>query len=211
MKKLLDLFCCCGGISEGFARNGFECTGVDINDNHNYRHEFIHSDVFKLPLEFLQKFDVIHASPPCQHYSWASTKAKNRGKTYPDLVDRTRQLLLKTGKPFILENVIGAPLRKDIVLCGTMFGLRVIRHRLFEIHGFTVLQPLHDKHKEPWVDENGRKKSYYASVAGHGGHGYSYVFENWKKDMAIEWVKEKTHLTQMIPPAYSEYISRFLQ
>ena len=202
--KFLDLFCCCGGISKGLhnAIPDAHIDGVDLKNDHDYPFGFIHEDVFDLDLDFLKEFDLIHASPPCQHNSCGSTKAKNRGKTYPDLVDATRDLLLKTGKPFTMENVIGAPLRKDLVLCGEMFGLRVLRHRIFEIHGFTVLQPPHLKHKQPL--ETGH--SYYSSVAGHGGHGYTSTFENWKKDMAIEWVTKKNHLTQMIPPAYYEYI-----
>ena len=73
--KLLDLFCCCGGISKGYHNAGFkECVGVDINDDHEYPYEFIHSDVFKLDLQFLKQFDLIHASPPCQHYLCAHKK-----------------------------------------------------------------------------------------------------------------------------------------
>jgi DNA (cytosine-5)-methyltransferase 1 len=201
--KLLDLFCCCGGISKGFADNGFECTGVDITDNHQYPYEFIQSDqsdVFKLPLYFFQDFDIIHASPPCQFYSWAARKHK---KEYPDLIGKTRDLLNKVGKPYIIENVVGAPLRKDLVLCGEMFRLRVIRHRIFEIHGVSIFQPAHSKHKEPVGN-----KSWYMTVAGHGGNSYSFKLKDWQNAMEIHWVDKKEHLTQMIPPAYSNYISR---
>jgi DNA (cytosine-5)-methyltransferase 1 len=177
---------------------------VDITDNHAYRHNFIHSDVFKLPLEFLKKFDVIHASPPCQRYTWATRT--DRTKKFPDLVDRTRHLLQKAGKPFIIENVIGAPVRNDLRLCGEMFGLRIIRHRIFEVDGFAVLQPPHIKHRRPIRKD----KSYYASVAGHGGDSYSFRLEDWQNAMEINWVNDKLHLTQMIPPAYAEYVSRFL-
>ena len=203
--KLLDLFCCCGGISKGFVDNGFECTGVDITDDHQYPYNFIQSDVFDLPLSFFEEFDIIHASPPCQNYTWAASLHRNRGITYPDLVGRTRQLLNKIGKPYIMENVLGAPLRKDLVLCGVMFGLEVVRHRIFEILGFTVLQPSHIKHKPPLSNRH----SAYPSVAGHGGHGYTCKFEDWKKAMGIDWVTKREHLTQMIPPKYSEYISKY--
>lgn len=201
--KLLDLFCCCGGISKGYHDAGFdECVGVDINDDHKYPYNFIHSDVFKLDLNFFSKFDLIHASPPCQHYTWAARK--DRIDKFPDLVERTRNLLLKTGKPFTIENVVGAPLRKDLVLCGEMFGIRVLRHRIFEIEGFNVIQPSHIKHK-PQIAKD---KSYYASVAGHGGDSYSFKLEDWQKAMGIDWVIDKKHLTQMIPPIYSYYIGK---
>ena len=202
MPKLLDLFCCCGGISKGYHNNGFECTGVDINDNHKYPYNFIQSDVFELQLSFFEQFDIIHASPPCHRFVWGN---HNKEK-YPDLIDKTRQLLKKTGKPYVIENVPNAPLRKDLLLCGEMFnGLRVLRHRRFEIEGFTVLQPIHGKHKAP-IHKN---KSYYASIAGHGGESYSYNINDWKKAIGIDWVNDKKHLTQMIPPKYSEYISKF--
>ena len=202
--RLLDLFCCCGGISKGFHNAGFECTGVDINNNHNYLYEFIHKDVFDLDIEWLKQFDIIHASPPCQYYSWAVHK--DHRDNFPDLINLTRELLNKTGKPYVIENVIGAPLRKDLVLCGEMFGLRVVRHRLFEIKGFTILQPEHKKHKPNFINQNGKKRSYYAEVAGHGGESYSFKLEDWQNAIGIDWVSDKTHLTQMIPPKYAEYI-----
>lgn len=204
--KILDLFCCCGGMSKGFADSGHEVTGVDITDNHQYPYDFIHSDVFDLSVDFIREFDLVHASPPCQAYSFATEGIRNTGKQYPDLVDKTRQLLLKAGRPFIIENVTGAPVRKDIVLCGQMFGLNVIRHRIFEIHGFTVLQPPHEKHKAPFCTGY----SQYVCVAGHGGDGYSYKIDNWQNGMEIDWITNKEHLTQAIPPAYSRYISRYL-
>lgn len=199
--KLLDLFCCCGGISKGYHDAGFEeITGVDIKDDHKYPYNFIHSDVFKLPLSFFKQFDLIHASPPCQHYTFATRKT-NRDK-HPDLIEKTRLLLQKIGKPYTIENVPNAPLRKDLLLCGEMFeGLRIIRHRIFEIEGFKVIQQTHRKHKERIG-----KKSYYMQIAGHGGDSYSFRVEDWKKAIGIAWVNDKKHLTQMIPPSYSKYI-----
>jgi Site-specific DNA methylase len=199
--KLLDLFCCCGGISKGFHNKGWDCTGVDITNNHQYPYAFIHDDVFNLPVDYFQEFDLIHASPPCQVYTWGTRK--DRKTKFVDLVDKTRQLLLKTGKPFIIENVIGAPLRKDLILCGEMFKLRVLRHRIFEIEGFTVLQPKHEKHKPPV----NKTHSYYSCVSGHGGDSYSFKLEDWQRDIGIDWVNNKAHLTQMIPPKYAEYIA----
>ena len=179
-----------------------EVTGVDITDDHDYPFEFVHKDVFDLPLSFFEKFDLIWASPPCQFYSWSARKHK---KEYPDLIAKTRNLLQKTGKPFIIENVQGAPLRKDLRLCGEMFGLRVLRHRIFEIEGFWVMQPPHLKHRKPVDDIH----SYYACVAGHGGASYSFRIEHWKEAMQIDWINKKNHLTQAVPPAYSDYILRY--
>lgn len=204
--KFLDLFCCCGGISKGF-NNTFpnsEITGIDITNNHKYPYNFIHKDIFDLPLSFFEQFDLIHASPPCQHYFYGINQEHRND--FPDLVDKTRQLLLKIGKPFTLENIPNSPLRKDLILCGEMFDLRVIRHRIFEIHGFTIPQLKHKQHKKP-ID---KKHSWYAQIAGNGGNSYSYRIEDWQKAMDINWVNDRKHLTQMIPPKYYEYISKFL-
>lgn len=189
----------------GLYNSGFDVTGVDITDNHQYPFDFIKTDALTLGPEFLQSFDLIWASPPCQQYSWSTLCRRNKGKTYPDLVAQTSRLLEKTGRPFILENVVGAPVRNDVRLCGQMFGLRVVRHRIFEIHGFTVLQPPHQKHIMPV--QSGR--SYYMQVAGHGGESYSFKMKDWQKAMGIEWITKKEHLTQAIPPAYSKYLASF--
>lgn len=220
-KLLLDLFCCCGGVSKGFNNIGFECIGVDITDDHKYPFDFIHSDVFKLPMSFFEKFDVIHASPPCQAYILANKKKETK---HPKLIEQTRNLLEKTGKPYIIENVIGSPLRKDIILCGEMFDLKVIRHRLFEINGFTVLQPKHEKHKNSVMNgtaiaiwSGGIKPGFYGDKEKQKQYiqkrkqlGLKTGVEDWQKAMDIDWVNDKKHLSQMIPPKYTEYIGKFL-
>jgi len=218
--KLLDLFCCCGGISKGFYNTGrFECTGVDIKDNHSYPYEFIHSDIFKLPLEFFGQFDLIHASPPCQGY--IHTNKNKQG--YERLAERTRTLLLKTGKPFIIENVPGSPVRKDLLLCGEMFNLKLIRHRIFEITGFAVMQPVHTKHKisvlnrtavpcysggfKPGFWNNKERQKQFLIM--RKKEPYTYTSQDYQEALGINWVEDKGHLTQMIPPKYSEYIANY--
>ena len=230
--RFLDLFCCCGGISKGFSNVYPEAAiqGVDNKANHDYPFHFMKADVFDLPLSFFRQFDLIHASPPCQFYIPTN---KWRENEYPDLISKTRNLLNAVGKPYTIENVQGSPLRQDLVLCGEMFGLRVLRHRIFEISGFYVQQPRHRKHKlsvmdgtavgvysggiNPgfWGDKRKqeefrkkRKDSHYACVAGHGGNSYSFHLKDWQKAMGIDWVDNKEHLTQMIPPKYYEYIAK---
>jgi DNA (cytosine-5)-methyltransferase 1 len=202
----LDLFCCCGGASVGLERAGFDdITGVDIRNGHEYPHDFWCDDVFELPMSFFDYFDFIWASPPCQQFSVSSRRWVNVGYSFDgDMIDATRQLLLKTKKPFVIENVVGSPLRNDLRLCGEMFGLRVVRHRIFEIHGFTVLQPPHIKHRDP-IDRN---HSWYVNMTGHGGQSYSFKMEDWQNAIDIHHISKKEHLTQAVPPAYSEYIGR---
>lgn len=204
--KILDLFCCCGGASTGLSDNGRnKVVGVDIEGNHNYPFEFIKADVFALDKDFFDEFDFIWASPPCQQFSIGSKRWLNAGYNLPpDLIQQTRELLIKTGKPFVIENVPNAPLRKDLLLCGEMFdGLRIIRHRIFESN-IKLVQPAHPGHR-PRPD---RKHSYYCQIAGHGGDSYSYCIADWQKAIGIDWVKDKEHIVEMIPPKYSQYIIR---
>ena len=144
--RLLDLFCGQGGAARGYDRAGFDVTGVDIDDQPRYPFQFIRADA----LTFLADggaagFDVVHASPPCQAYS--VTKATH-SKTHPKLVGPVRAALVATGLPYVIENVVGAPLMGALILCGTEFHLtatdddgRVIalkRHRLFESNVFLM-------------------------------------------------------------------------
>lgn len=136
MAALLDLFCAAGGASEGYRQAGFDrIVGVDWLAQPHYPFEFIESDVFDLGDDFLRQFDAIHASPPCQVHT-KKVATWGRKITDPiehqDFLPQTRMLLDRIGKPYVIENVDGAPLRGDMMLCGTMFGLRIIKHRYFE-------------------------------------------------------------------------------
>lgn len=139
--RLLDLFCRAGGAGHGYALAGFEITGVDLEDMAGvYPGRFIQGDALDYVRRHAHEYDVIHASPPCQAHS-ALTQGTNRGRQYPQVIPQTRAALTDTGKPWVIENVAGAPIRHDLMLCGEMFGLSVIRHRFFEIHTHTHRSP----------------------------------------------------------------------
>lgn len=134
--RLLDLYCGGGGAAVGYHRAGFDVTGVDINPQGNFPFEFIQADALALEPAFLASFDAIHASPPCQAYTRKAAdwgRKRNHWIEHPDLVAPTRAMLEASGRPYVIENVPGAPIRADLVLCGTMFGLRIIKHRCFEL------------------------------------------------------------------------------
>lgn len=218
--RLLDLFCCAGGAAVGYERAGFEVTGIDVNPQPNYPFKFIQADVFSLysfpsDREFVDGFDAIHASPPCQHYSDLA-KRNGNADDWPDLVDATRAMLTATGKPWVIENVEGAPLREPVILCGTMFpGLRVIRHRLFEAN-FPIRQPHHMPHKEhPRCHTLDKRKSHYGKtdewidfVQVTGGGNCTLAAA--RDAMGIDWMS-KREINEAIPPAYAEYVGRELQ
>lgn len=209
--KLLDLFCCAGGVAAGYSRAGFEVVGVDIEPQPNFPFEFVHADALTLPMSFLKSFDAIHASPPCQSYSDLA-KRNGNGHEWPRLIEPVREMLIKTGKPYIIENVDGAPLINPAILCGTMFkGLRVLRHRLFESN-FLIIVPPHGKH--PRCHTFDKRKSQYGKtndmvdfVSVNGGGNCSIVAA--RDAMGIDWMT-KGELNEAIPPAYTEYIGRQL-
>lgn len=183
----------------GYARAGFEVVGVDIAKQPHYPFPFIRCDVADMDPRFLATFDMIAASPPCQRYSNAQRIMDN---DHPDLVAPTRALLQTSGRPYAIENVVGAPLHRPIELCGAMFGLKVYRHRLFEC-SFPVEQPMHPPHEAP-LRKMGRKPDPgdFIHVVGN----FSGVAQA-KEAMGIDWMV-RDELREAIPPAYSEYIGR---
>ena len=154
----------------GYHRAGFEVVGVDIAPQPHYPFEFHQADALEYCVEHGREFDVIHASPPCQAYSVLRFITK---KDYPDYIPQTRIVLQNAGKPWIIENVIGAPLQSTVMLCGAWFGLKVYRHRLFETSWF-MFQPEHQPHKDKTPGAGrGLSPKGFMSVSGNGGacHG----------------------------------------
>jgi DNA (cytosine-5)-methyltransferase 1 len=195
----------------GYSRAGFEIVGVDIEPQPNYPFQFVQADAMRLPKTFFASFDAIHASPPCQSYSDLAKRNGNADE-WPRLIDPVRNLLTRSGLPYVIENVEGAPLRNPTVLCGTMFpGLRVLRHRLFETN-FQVLAPPHGKH--PLCHTLDKRKAHYGKtddmrdfVSVNGGGNCSVAAA--RDAMGIEWMI-KDELNEAIPPAYTEFIGKQL-
>lgn len=204
--RVLDLYCGAGGASMGYHQAGFEVVGIDINQQDRYPFEFIKMDALEVSLQFLAGFDGIHASPPCQKYS---DLAKRTGRIYPDLIKPTRELLLSSGKPYVIENVDTAPLENPVMLCGGMFKeLRVYRHRLFESN-WSITVPEHRKHTALVYTHDKRKNHYgvpmsdemYVQVTGGGN---ASIAEK-RRAMGISWMINK-EINEAIPPSYTKYI-----
>lgn len=201
--KLLDLFCCAGGAGMGYYRAGFEVTGIDIKPQPRYPFTFIQGDALEYLVAHGHEYDVIHASPPCQFWSVA-TPIEHRAK-YPQLIVPTRELLLRLGKPYIIENVGGA--RKELInplmLCGSMFGLPIWRHRYFETNPPIYFTPPCCHNFAPIL------------ITGQNGHGGQRNRPPKPKiavkrlAIDIDWMVE-SEITESIPPAYTEFIGKHI-
>lgn len=200
--RLLDLFCGAGGASMGYHLAGFEVVGVDINPQPHYPFEFHQGDALKYLLEHHREFDAFHASPPCQAWTLAQ---RIQGREHPDFITATRAAVQLIGKPWVIENVEGAPLIDPVMLCGASFpGLRVYRHRLFE-SSQPIAAPAHRKHTAP-IRKMGRRPlpGEFMHVVGN----FSGVAQA-REAMGIDWMV-RDELRESIPPAYTQWIGEQL-
>ena len=221
--KILELFCGAGGAAMGYHDAGFDVYGVDIEEQPDFPFAFCLGDAISVLSRLIAggsvtftrptggteslrigDFEAIHTSPPCQA-SCTLTKGTNSGNEYLNLIPATRALLALQSAPTIIENVQGSDLRRDLTLCGEMFGLGVIRHRYFEL-SFGALAPAHKKHR-------GRVAGYrhgewfdgpYFAVYGEGG-GKGTVAQ-WQTAMGIDWTNNRKSIAEAIPPAYTRLI-----
>lgn len=241
--RLLDLFCGAGGCSMGYSRAGFDVVGVDIAAQPNYPFEFVRADALAFLRNLaeseailggigyaaedgegasgtlglaLSDFEVVHASPPCQCYSRCK-RIGNAREGHQDMLDATRELLVQTGKPWVIENVPGAPL-DGVLLCGTMFGLAVRRHRLFECSGMLLAPGQGCRHTRDdlgvyagKVTRLGSRAAAYLDSQGRTHYRPQLAsLADGQAAMGIQWM-DRHELVQAIPPAYTEWIGRQLR
>jgi hypothetical protein len=212
--RLLDLFCCAGGASVGYARAGFDVTGIDIADRPRYPYPLLQVDALAalsllIKSGGVKRYALVHASPPCQA-DCALTQGTNRatrGQLHPRLLPPLRRLLVRAGVPYVIEQPNGgAPIRKDVRLCGEMFGLGVLRHRNFELGGWAVQQPDHIAHRGfvRGMRHGVWREGPYVAAYGDGG-GKASVTE-MQQAMGIDWTDARPELTEAIPPAYTHWL-----
>jgi DNA (cytosine-5)-methyltransferase 1 len=201
--KCIDLFCGAGGAAMGLHNAGFQVIGVDINPQPHFPFVFHCADAMTFPLK---GFDFAWASPPCQKHS--RLNGINQ-KEYLDFIAPIRDRLIDAGIPFVLENVVGAPLVNPTILCGSMFKLGVWRHRLFEPHGFTLVAPSCNHAAVPLpLDVTGTGGPCNTRKTGGGGlHRKPKNMAQASKAMGIDWMTRK-EIVQSIPPAYAEFIGK---
>jgi len=206
--RLLDLFCGAGGCSVGYARAGFEVVGVDIVPQKNYPYEFHQANALTFPLD---GFDAYHASPECKAYTNCNLAPKEK---YLQLIGAIRERLQAIGKPYMIENVIGAKrhLHGSLMLCGSMFGLPMQRHRIFESNMF-LYPPRPCDHRGATIAVYGHSvwDSSLPGTPRKDGRPRpdSVPVEVGHAAMGIHWMN-KEELAEAIPPAYTYWIGSLL-
>lgn len=202
--RVLDLFCCAGGAGMGYSRAGFEVVGVDIEPRDNYPFAFLQADALEVLRGDLSGYDFIHASPPCQAKCTLTLGTnKNLSRDHVDLYPEVRDLMYMSGLPGAIENPSSRP---DVVLCGEMFGLGVIRHRKFELVNWSTGKPKHIKHRGRVRGWNHGVFHDGPYVAGYGVGGDKGTVPELQKAMDIHWTSVRKELTEAIPPAYTEWV-----
>ena len=216
--RALDYYCGAGGATRGLQQAGFHVTGVDLYPQPNYCGDaFVKADA----LEYLRaadfdRFDFIWASPPCQRHTVLKTAPNAKGAAHRDWIPQTRALLKRAGKPYCIENVVGAPLINPVTLCGSMFnlqapnGAQLRRHRLFEA-SFPLAAPSPCRH-----GSDGTIGIYGAHVRDRrrsaGTHHRSGSNRPWAHAFIAFGVPTGSmtlaELSEAIPPAYSCFVAR---
>ncbi len=202
--KALDLFCCAGGATRGLQLAGYHVTGVDIRPQPHYCGDrFIQGDAMTVDLN---GYDLIWASPPCQ--LWSELTPMDRRRNHADLIAPIRERLCAQTAPAIIENVEMAArqLRSPVMLCGTMFGMNIWRHRFFEFINcdpFFLLPPCnHDGHP--------------ILISGHGSRMIDgkrnprVPLPIKSREIGIDWMNRE-EMSEAIPPAYSQFLAEQLQ
>ncbi len=212
--RLVDAFCCAGGGAMGYHRAGFEVVGIDKEPQPNYPFEFIQGYALELLADpaFMAQFDAAHASPPCQGYvQWQNLNAERYGSRvdHPQLIEPVRDLLRASGLPYVIENVQGAPVARMTMLCGSMFGLDVRRHRFFESNILMMDHP-RCRHQGTEVAVYGKLdgRRIWTRVNGSEVRAAA-TLEQAREAMGIDWMTWD-EIREAIPPAYTEHIGRAL-
>lgn len=210
-RRILDLCAGGGGCSVGYHRAGFDVTGVDLVAHPDYPFGMHVGDAMHyLYPHILDGFDAVHISPPCPRYSTITPFATR--DSHPNLISPVRTRLKAWGGPYVIENVVGAPLENPVLLCGSMFGLGVRRHRLFETN-VPMLAPQcrHDLQPQVWgvygdhgdlnpvTRPNGTSRGNKARDVAHA-----------QAVMGIDWMHSWDDLADAIPPAYTQWLGERL-
>ena len=205
--RILDAFCGEGGAGMGYHRAGFDVVGVDLSAKALRRYPFpaVRADAMWFVREHGHQFDAVHLSPPCDRHNDLAHQWK-RG--HPDLIPAARAAAEASGRPWIMENVEGAPLLDHFTLCGEAFQLGCAcndgayrplrRHRLFESNTPLMSPGCACSKRQP------------VGVYGNGGggqqsRGYKGDLRESRDAIGVPWMS-RAGVSQSIPPAFTEFL-----
>lgn len=214
---LLDLYCGAGLTGMGYFLAGFDVIGIDSVPQPEYPFKFIKAnvlDVFhRIPWH---KVAAIHASPPCKLYTVSRHQSTNHTRQHLNLIPVTRRLLDSTGKPYVIENVPGAPLIDPVTLCGSMFNLHtrnweLKRHRLFELNWQAPSIPAHSCGQRRAISVYG-DHCKTTGIKANGKRGTIDMPDGLARQlMGAPWVRNMRQLSQGVPPAYTAFVGYWLR
>jgi DNA (cytosine-5)-methyltransferase 1 len=200
---LVDLFCKAGGATKGYQRAGFYVVGVDIEPQPHYcGDEFFQADALTFPLG---EAEAVHASPPCQRWTAYGRRPAHVG-AHPDLIEAVRDRLRRTGGPYVIENIPGAPLLSPVQLCGSAFGLDVQRHRGFETSFPMMVPPCnHGVWTARFPHATNRTQLRRTVEVGV----WRIPLPVQQRAMGVDWMTLE-ELSEAIPPAFTEFVGEQL-
>ncbi|WP_236573899.1 DNA methylase [Streptomyces sp. GS7] len=199
----------------GYHRAGFDVDGCDIADRPRYPFSYHRGDALEYLARLIdtgdiRRYTLVHGSPPCQAgcaLTIGTNNSQGWGREHAQLIPELRGLLDASGLPYVIEQPNGnAPVRRDLVLCGEMFGLGVLRHRAFELGSWATPQPPHPRHRG-YV--RGHRHGVYRDgpyVAAYGSGGGKATVPEMQAAMDIDWTDVREELTEAIPPAFTTWI-----
>jgi len=211
--RIVDLYCNAGGCAVGYHRAGFDVVGIDIVPQPFFPFPFELRDALTFLAELIADpdhlgFDAVHASPPCK--LWTVANRVHRANTatlfdpHPDMLGPTLELLADCPIPWVVENVPGAPMPNPVTYCGSSFGLRVRRHRLFSSNVPLTPPPCNHAAQGQPVGVYGNGGAWTRTAP--GGGGVKVAGKEAAAALGVDWTDHQPNLSQMIPPAYTEHI-----
>lgn len=221
MLRCLDLFARAQGSSVGYARAGYQVTASDIAEypKHPEIREWITADAFDIlaDVSFCQQFGLITASPNCEGYTDLAHLPTTAYRAQE--IPQVREALIKTGVPYVIENVDSPSTRAVMIkpyrMCGSFWNLGSVcrdgqwrqlrRHRLFEVS---------DPRSMLYTQLSCRHATLTGGVYGTGGggpqtRGYRFWPEEARTAMEIEWM-HRNDICKAIPPRYTELLGKWI-
>ena len=133
MPRVLELFAGTGSIGNAFAAQDFEVISVDLESTFGPTHvcDVMHFEYWQYPKDF---FDVVWASPPCQMYSIARTRAKlpRNMEIADEIVLKAREIIAYFNpKYWFIENPFSGHLKRREIMQDVMHLAKKVSYCMY--------------------------------------------------------------------------------